>query len=296
MNDFDQGGRFQVKSNGEAHVQWLFPRAFVHLRFARWLDSQSAPRPGEPDRRCDTIAELVHREGLSHPRAAVIELFTAPDSEALDRAVEYLGRFRRELRHGPGNRDKYPLVAAMIFLTGTCAEKELKADLPDEDDVETTVRPRVLELAGQDSLVFLDAIEQNRLPRPLLPWAVLMRHSRLASTAERWARLCADLSETQRRTAASLALTFSELVDARRLWRPSLEVFNVNESVLWREVRMGLQRENLLKLLRARLKGDRLAEAVARVEKQDDLATLSRWFDVALTVEPPENFLIEINQ
>ena len=45
------------------------------MRFSRWLDSQSAPRPGEPDRRCDTIMELVHREGLSHTRAVVIMYF-----------------------------------------------------------------------------------------------------------------------------------------------------------------------------------------------------------------------------
>src|SRR5580704_16246821 len=135
MNDFDQGGRFEVKNNPDAHLAWLFPGAYMVMRWARWLDSQSAPRPGEPDRRCDTIAELVHREGVTHPRAVVIELFTQADAEALDRTGEYLWRFRRELRHGPHERDKYPFVAAMIFLTGLCPVKAVKADLPNEDDV-----------------------------------------------------------------------------------------------------------------------------------------------------------------
>jgi hypothetical protein len=36
----------------------------------------------------------------------------------------------------------------------------------------------------------------------------------------------------------------------------------------------------------ARLPGDLLARALARVEKQDDLAILSRWFKQALTLSP----------
>src|ERR1700733_6515088 len=116
---FDQIARYLVKDEPTEFLAWVFPRLEARLRFSRWLDAQSAPRPGEPDRRCDTIAEVVHREGLSHPRAVVIELFTQADADALDRTGEYLWRFRREVRHGPHGRDKYPFVAAMIFLAGT---------------------------------------------------------------------------------------------------------------------------------------------------------------------------------
>jgi hypothetical protein len=165
MNDFDQAGRFEVKGNPQAHIGWLFPRASRVMRWARWTDSQSAPRPGEPDRRCDTIAEMVHHEGLTHPRAVVIELFTQADADALDRTGEYLWRFRRELRHGPHGRDKYPFVAAMIFLTGLCAERRVLADLPDEDDLGNDLTPRILEMEAQDAVVFLDDVEQNRLSR-----------------------------------------------------------------------------------------------------------------------------------
>src|SRR5262249_54382939 len=139
MNDFDQASRFQLKSYPQAHFEWLFPQASQVMRWSRWLDSQSAPRPGEPDRRCDTIAELVHWEGLTHPRALVIELFTQADAEALDRTGEYLWRFRRDLRHGPHGQDKYPFVAALLFLTGHCAEREVQADLPNEADVDNTL-------------------------------------------------------------------------------------------------------------------------------------------------------------
>jgi hypothetical protein len=297
MNDFDQASRFQVKRYPDAHLEWLFPRTAQVMRWARWLDSQSAPRPGEPDRRCDTIAELVHREGRTHPRALVIELFTLADAEALDRTVEYLWRFRRDLRHGPHGQDKYPFLAALIFLTGHCAERKVQADLPGEDDVVNTLRPRIWELARQDAVVFLDDVEQNRLSPALLGWAPLMKGGQTAETAARWDRLSLRLGDTERRFAATLALTFSELTDSRPVWKPVLEAIVMNESILWREIRTKARveerRENLTRVLRTKLSGDALATAIARVEKQEDLAILSRWFDLSLT-QSPEDLVAEL--
>lgn len=292
MNDFDQAARFQVKRHPHEHFAWLFPRATRTMRWSRWLDSQSAPRPGEDDRRCDTIAELVHREGLTHPRAAVVELFTNPDPEALDRTGEYLWRFRRELRHGPHERDKYPLVAALIFLTGRCAERELFADLPDESDVGQFFQPRVVELAEQDGVAFLDAIQHNRLPPALLAWTVLMKGAQSKQAAERWVELAARLSETDRRLAASVALTLSDLTDCRRQWQPVLEEFLMNESTFLREIRTETRliqgRDWLNRFLRSKLSGDALERALTLVDKQEDPTTLSRWFDLVLTLSPEE--------
>jgi hypothetical protein len=292
MNDFDQASRFQVKTYPEAHLNWLFPRTAQVMRWSRRLDSQSAPRPGEPDRRCDTIAELVHREGLTHPRAVVIELFTQSDAEALDRTGEYLWRFRRELRHGPHEKDKYPFVAALLFLTGRCAEREVQADLPDEEDVVNTLKPRILELAEQDAVAFLDAIDHNRLAPALLAWTPLMKGGQTTETTERWASLSQRLGETERRNAASVALGFSELTDSRPVWKPVVEALLMNESILFREIRtearLATRREDLARVLRTKLSGDELAKAIARVEKQEDLSTLSRWFDLSLTLSPAD--------
>jgi len=299
MNDFDQGSRFHVKNSPQAHLEWLFPRTARVMRWTRWLDSQSAPRPGESDRRCDTIAELVHREGLSHPRALVIELFTQADAEALDRTGEYLWRFRRELRHGPHGQDKYPFVAALIFLTGHCAEREVQADLPDEEDVVNTLRPRILELAGQDAVAFLDAVEHNRLSPGLLAWTPLMQGGQKTETAERWAGLSLRLAENERSQAASLALIFSDLTDSRPVWKPLLEKITMNESTYLREIRtqtrLEERRDVLLRLLRTKLSGDALAKALAQVEKQENLAILSRWFDLSLTLSP-EELVAELNK
>ena len=286
MNDFDQASRFQVKTYPQAHLDWLFPRTAQSMRWSRWLDSQSAPRPGEPDRRCDTIAELVHREGLTHPRAVVIELFTQSDAEALDRTGEYLWRFRRDLPHGPYDKDKYPFVAALLFLTGHCAEREVQADLPNEDDVVNTLKPRIFELAEQDAVAFLDAIDHNRLSPVLLAWTPLMKGGQATETAERWASLSPRLGENQRRNAASVALAFSELTDSRPVWKSVVETLLMNESILFREIRTQTHRKDLTRLLRTKLSGEALATAVARVEKQDDPAILSHWFDLALTLSP----------
>jgi hypothetical protein len=221
----------------------------------------------------------------------VIELFTHADAEALDRTGEYLWRFRRDLRHGPHGQDKYPFVAALLFLTGHFAEREVQADLPDEEDVVNTLRPRILELAGQDAVAFLDAVEHNRLSPLLLAWTPLMKGSQTAETARRWAELSSRLlGETQRRLAASLALIFSDLTDSRPVWKPLLEKMTMNESTYLREIRTATRleerRENLMEVLRTRLSGDVLARATARVEHQEDLAILARWFKQALTLSP----------
>jgi hypothetical protein len=87
VNDFDRAARHAVKASTAGTVRWLFPRLTASVGYHRWLEAQSAPRPGEPDRRCDTIAELTDDEGLIPPWACVIELFTEPDGDAIDRTL-----------------------------------------------------------------------------------------------------------------------------------------------------------------------------------------------------------------
>jgi hypothetical protein len=64
----------------------------------------------------------------------------------------------------------------------------------------------------------------------------------------------------------------------------------MNESTFLREIRTATlleeRREVLARVLRTKLSGDDLAKAIAQVEKQKDLATLSRWFDLSLTLSP----------
>lgn len=296
MNDYDKGARFGAKLAPRPHASWLLPGASRTMRFSRWLDSQSAPRPGEPDRRCDTIMELVHREGRSHPRAVVLESFTRPDEDALDRTGEYLWRFRRSLRHGPQRqRDKYPpLVGVMLFLTGRCAEKNAASDLPDEIGVKNSVEPKVVEMQEQNGLVFLEQIAENRLSAYLLFWVVLMLHGQKASTARWWTRLCRErLGAADAREVAGLAWNFCDLTDCRAVWRPYLESFIVEQSTFLREARVETQRDWLSRTLKNKLAGPPLTAALAVVANQSDPAILSSWFDLSLAL-PPEAILAEL--
>ena len=113
------------------------------LHYRRWLDSQSAPRPGEPERRCDTIFGLVHEGGLGVPWAAVLEAFTSADADALDRLGEYLFRYRRTLKHGPHGQDRYRWAGVLLFLTGGPESPDVNDEGP-EGECELTLRPRVV--------------------------------------------------------------------------------------------------------------------------------------------------------
>jgi len=50
--------------------------------------------------------------------ALVLEFQAEPESDMLDRLLEYLARVRRELRHGPERRRKYAVIGGLLNLTG----------------------------------------------------------------------------------------------------------------------------------------------------------------------------------
>jgi hypothetical protein len=295
MNDFDQAARHAVKFAPRAVLRRTLPRLSADLRFARWLDSQSAPRPGEPDRRCDTIAEVTDATGASPPWAVVVELFTGPDADALDRLLEYLGRFRRELRHGPYGRDRYLFAGVLIFLTGQPAEERIDMTPPGEEDVCVKLAPACFCLAGKDAVALLDAIGENPQLRGLLPWAPLMRGGCEPALIARWRDLAdGEADEARRRVMGSLALVFADLVGGLAAWRKALEGWDVNESTYLREIRSleatKVTRDILLRVLGARFPGAVSESLVARLQAESNRGELDRWFDIATTAASIDEF------
>jgi hypothetical protein len=294
-HDFDRGARHTVKLKPEVMLSWLFPR-LAHLRFKRWHDSQSAPRPGEPDRRCDTLAELIDPDGASAPWTAVIELFTESDADALDRGVEYVGRFRRELRHGPYGHDRYHFALVLVFLTTVPEQTQQQDELPGhEEDVFFNVRPRILALAQEDGVALLNRIDENPTWRPLLAWLPVMRGGQTAEAARRWRTLVEqETDEVLRKTLGDLVLILADLTDSRPVWHKALEGFAVRESTYLREARMEgrveSRQEDLVRVLRARFPGEPLEEVEQRVRKQQQFDELSRWFDLALSNKTLDEF------
>src|SRR5437588_1916685 len=118
MAELDQAARFALKIAPAEALHWLLPELDPDLTFTRWLDTETIAFPGEPRRRCDTVAELVSRTGQSPPWAVVLEVEARPRSTILDRLLEYEARLLRKLRHGPHRRDRYLVAGVLILLTG----------------------------------------------------------------------------------------------------------------------------------------------------------------------------------
>src|SRR5262249_49806956 len=78
--DLDRTARYAVKQAAEEHLAWLLPEVSAELAYDDWLDTETIAFPGEPRRRCDTVARLKHREGASPPWAAVLEVEARPRS------------------------------------------------------------------------------------------------------------------------------------------------------------------------------------------------------------------------
>jgi hypothetical protein len=67
MSDLDPTARYALKIDPPAVLGWLLPTLNPDLAFTRWMDTEAIAYPGEPRRRCDTVAELTSRSHQSPP-------------------------------------------------------------------------------------------------------------------------------------------------------------------------------------------------------------------------------------
>jgi hypothetical protein len=283
MNDFDRALRHAVKADPEGVLRWLFPNLSRRWRFVRWFDAQSAPRPGEPARRCDTIAELTDSEGTRQPRAVIVELFADPDSDADDRVLEYIGRYRRELRHGP---DRLPFLAAMIFLANGPQRVGWQADLPDEDPatVSTNFQPKALCVDRESAVATLQAISENRLSLGVLAFVPAMQGGATLGVVQRWRELVTGVEDLNHlRTLCDLAIVLADKTNSRPLWRQELEGFPLNESSYMRDARNETTRRAILTVLEARFPNTVPPELRELIQSQRDPNELDRWISLAAT-------------
>ena len=144
-NVFDQAARFCVQSDPIGFFLWLIRHLAAALLFQGWLDTRTLPFPGAPDRTCDLVAELAENAEADRRWAIVTEFQTDPDTEILDRELEYVALIRRGLRFGPQRRGKYQVVAALVNLTGPSQTDTLEMglfglDIPNLGHAASTVR------------------------------------------------------------------------------------------------------------------------------------------------------------
>jgi len=292
--ELDQTARYALKLVPSEAIAWVLPDLDPDLIFNRWLDTETIAFPGEPGRRCDTVAELVSRGGRSPPWALVLEAEARPRSTILDRVLEYEARLLRKLRHGPHLRDKYLVAGAVIFLSGRRKDLKLQMRLPNTD-VDLGVTLRAISVARESAAATLERIGRGELGRSILPWVPLMAGGDEPAVVAEWLRLAGGETDAQRRADyPGLALVLADSAGCLPIWKQTLEGFNVWESQVIREWktagRLEEKRNDLLRALRVRLAPEVPADLTHTVEQTTDLDVLTRWFDAALTAPTLDAF------
>ncbi|HEX5271906.1 MAG TPA: hypothetical protein VFW33_15515, partial [Gemmataceae bacterium] len=230
MAELDQAARYALKLDPAEANRWLVPDRDADLGFTRWLDTETIAFPGEPGRRCDTVAELVSRGGKSAPWALVLEAEARPTASIIDRVLEYEARLLRRLRHGPRHRDRYLVAAVVIFLRGRKKQLKLQMQLPGTAlGLSLTVGTKCL--AGESATATVERIGRGELGRSILPWVPLMAGGDDAAVVAEWVRLAGTEPVAQRRADyPGLALVFADSVGRVAVWKKALEGFDMWES------------------------------------------------------------------
>ena len=265
------------------------------MTFQGWLDTRTLPFPGEPDRTCDTVAELLDAAHLGRLWALIVEFQSEPDPEILDRLLEYMVRLRREVRHGPERREPYWIAGVLLNLTGPAQADLLDMELPCAAEARLRFRPVVRTLRDDDAAATLRGIEAGAVGRCILPWVPLMHGGGEASTIEEWKRVAGTEPDSRLRSVyGSLALVFAELAEREGVWKQALEGWNMRESAVigeWiAEGRLEAQRGALLRVLHTRLKIPVPADLKGAIEAVSDSAELGRLLDAAATADSLDAF------
>jgi hypothetical protein len=297
VNVFDQAARYTMKLDPQALFAWLLAASGARLVFARRLDTQTIPFPGDPDRRCDTVAELVSLDGSEPPWALVCESQTEPDSDLPDRLLEYMARVRRDLRHGPHGRDRYQVGAAVLSLTGTTPTDTIEMNLPAGVGVEFHWRFATAHFGEKDAPEILRRIGDGQESLCLLPWVPLMRGGDRPETIVQWKEHANRETVTRRKADyGGLARIFADLTNGAQLWRKSLEDWAMKESSAVKEwIAQGLAegrttalRNVLLRQMKKRFPQGVPSEMVDAAQNQTDDATLDRWIDAVIDARSAE--------
>src|SRR5438067_7150029 len=98
--------------------RWVLPRLDPALAFVGWLDARTVPQHPEGELICDALAEFATAGRPEEPWIFVTEFQTEPKEDDLERALEYMLRFRRERRPSSDPRLKYRVVGLLLNLTG----------------------------------------------------------------------------------------------------------------------------------------------------------------------------------
>lgn len=306
MAELDQASRFAIKRTPTDVRHWLLPLFDHDFEFVRMLDTRMIAFPGEPKRRCDTVAEFVSRSGTQPPWAIIFEVEARPRAPILDRLLEYKCRVVRKLRHGPHLRDRYRVAALVLFLSGTM--RELKIDMwMAGEEIGLVGVMKSIELSTMSAAETLARIARGELGRGILFWIALMSGAGDAGVVAEWLRLASEEPDADRRSEyGGIALIFANWAGHGTIWQKALEGWNVEKIEIverWkaeartegrreghREGALQTARANLLKLLGFRFTSELPTALTELIKKQADPDRLSAWYDAALAAASLEAF------
>ncbi len=172
MGVLDQAARYAAQADPEIVVRRVLREVHASLQFRAWVDTRTTPRPGQPDRTADRIAELVENNNPQQPWLLLFEFQAQHDPDKLEVTLVEAAQLRLELRHGQERRGKYNIVVALIYLQGTCPESIVDMTLPGGWGTKHTAL--VWNVATDSASEALDSLDAGIVTWGILFWIPLM--------------------------------------------------------------------------------------------------------------------------
>jgi hypothetical protein len=297
MATFDEAARQACKVDGPGLTQWLdrFAPEPMAADFASWDDTRRTAWPGGPERTDDVVC-VLRRRADGKPAHLVVEVETEPRPDGLARLGVYellmAVEVRAVLEDGP------PVYGALIRLTGSRKGGPLGLTRS-ASEPGVLVKPIEVWLADLSAAETLAQVEGGEVPRCILPLVVLMGGGGEPGLVERWKAAAGGEPDGEKRAAyRAFALVFAELIPELVNWQRGLEGWEVRESQYIKgfedrgeqKGKLAQARADMLRVLRSRV-GTPAPEPIRlAIEGTNDLGTLDRWFDVALSVTSWDEF------
>jgi hypothetical protein len=288
-NDFDQASRYIPRHLGETgFFRWLLGPDFTAAwRFTGWLDTQQIPFPGEPDRRCDTVAALERVAGDQPPLAVVVEFMSQTRQVTLRRLTQYGLQLQEDHPYQRNPRVDYSSIGAVVNLSGGEQESILVMQPPAVGGLGLRACDKVLTVATASAEALLTEVLTGQQSRTMLVWCPLMKGADTVEFVVRWRAEVEQESDARLRgLVAALALVLADLSERVPVWRRGLEGMDVERSqvVLGWENRGKLlgRREALVEYLEIHFGVEVAASLREAIDKQEDLAKLTAWYKTAL--------------
>jgi hypothetical protein len=297
MGVLDQASRYAAQADPEVVLRHL--RGLdASLRFRRWVDTRTTPRPGQTDRTADRVAELSADDATDRPWLLIFEFQSQHDEDKLDATLAEVGQMRLEARHGADRRGKYRVLVALIYLRGKCPDTVL--DMTQAGGGGTKHVPLLWEVANDSAGKALDALEAGTATWGILFWVPLMSGGDDPALLARWKDQASRVENARVRSdLVQIALFFAELAGRLAVWADALKEWNMYESQLFKEwtaeaLRRGersARRQDLLQILQERFPDTLTAEVSDLITRQESDELLRDWFRAALRAASAEEFL-----